>query len=56
MNKVGSLFTSRRFWLMLAGVAVAITGAYKPGISDMVNNVILMIGSWVVGDSIRLTQ
>ena len=41
---------------MLAGVGVAITAVYKPGVSDMVNNVVLMIGSWVVGDSIRSTQ
>ena len=59
MGKIKSLFTSRRFWIGVAGVIVICAdtvlgeGTIDPA---TVQNVVLLAASWIVGDSIRVTE
>ena len=59
MGKIKSLFTSRRFWIGVAGVIVICAdtvlgeGTIDPA---TVQNVGLLAASWIVGDSIRVTE
>ena len=59
MNKIKSLFQSRRFWVSAAGTilvaaeAFGLTGAED---RDTVFKMIMLIGAWVVGDSFRRTE
>lgn len=56
IGKVQALFTSRRFWVAVAGVAfVAFDGLGLGLTEDQTTNLVIVIGSWVVGDSIRST-
>ena len=56
VNKIQALFTSRRFWVAVAGVAfVAFDGLGLGLTEDQTTNLVIVIGSWVVGDSIRST-
>ena len=50
MDKVKALLKSRRFWV---GVAAVIEGVVDP---VTVQNVVLLAASWIVGDSIRVTE
>jgi hypothetical protein len=51
--KLDGLLKSKRFWLSAAAVA-AILLQDKTGLSaDQITNVVLAIGAWVVGDSLR---
>ena len=56
VDKVQSLFKSRRFWVAVAGVVVVVTdGLGFPLSSDGVQNVVLLLASWIVGDSLNKT-
>ena len=47
------LLKSKRFWLTAAAVAVVVLKD-KTGLSDdQITNLVLAVGSWVVGDSLR---
>ena len=59
MGKIKALFASRRFWVGEAGVIVICAdtvlgeGTIDP---TTVQNVVLLAASWIVGDSIRVTE
>ncbi|MQF98541.1 MAG: hypothetical protein FI729_03290 [SAR202 cluster bacterium] len=59
MGKIKALFASRRFWVGVAGVIVICAdtvlgeGTIDP---TTVQNVVLLAASWIVGDSIRVTE
>jgi len=56
--KINSLFKSRRFWVAVAGVVVVVgeNVGLKLGISaGQTTNIVLVLGSWIVGDSLRTT-
>ena len=56
MNKVQALFVSRRFWVAVAGVAFVTLDGLGLGLTeDQITNVVIVLGSWIVGDSIRTT-
>jgi len=56
-NKVQALFTSRRFWIAVGGVAfVAFDGLGLSLTEEQTTNLIIVLGSWIVGDSIRKTE
>lgn len=58
MVKVESLLKSRRFWMAVAGLVVAV-GNDGVGLNlteDQVTFVITMLASWIVGDSVRKTE
>tara|TARA_Y100000593_G_C4125130_1_gene244600 strand:- start:183 stop:356 length:174 start_codon:yes stop_codon:yes gene_type:complete len=57
MDKIKSLFASRRFWVAVAAGLVA--GAKQLGFElspDLVTNAVLICGAWIVGDSLRETK
>ena len=59
MDKVKALFSSRRFWIGVAGVVVVVADTlFGEGTVDTatVQNVVILAASWIVGDSIRVTE
>tara|TARA_B100000745_G_scaffold46764_1_gene28123 strand:- start:536 stop:718 length:183 start_codon:yes stop_codon:yes gene_type:complete len=56
-NKIQALVTSRRFWVAVAGVAVVTFDGLGLGLTaEQTTNVVIVLGSWIVGDSIRKTD
>ena len=56
MSKLSSLLNSRRFWLAVSGVVCVLFDGLGLGLTeDQVNNLVLVGGAWIVGDSIRQT-
>ena len=56
-NKIQTLVTSRRFVVAVAGVAVVTFDGLGLGLTaEQTTNVIIVLGSWIVGDSIRKTD
>ena len=59
MGKFSALLKSRRFWVGIAGLAIICAdallgeGTVNP---DVVTNVTLSAGAWIVGDSLRVTE
>lgn len=52
-----SLVKSRRFWVTVASVAVIFFKDKIPGIDeDQITAIVLAIGAWVVGESLRSSQ
>ena len=59
MDKLKALLKSRRFWIGVAAVlVVAADTILGEGVVDpaTVQNVVLLAASWIVGDSIRVTE
>ena len=57
VEKVQALFTSRRFWVAVGGVAFVAFDGLGLGLTEgQTTNLIIVLGSWVVGDSIRKTD
>lgn len=56
--KIQSLLKSRRFWLALSGIIVAVS--QDLGITtlsaDQIQNICMMLGSLVLGESIRSSE
>ena len=56
VDKIASLFHSRRFWIALGGVVFTLFDGLGLGVShDQVNHLVLIGGAWIVGDSLRST-
>jgi len=57
-NKLKSLFASRRFWGAIAGIVFVVVDSLFPGSidQDTVNNTVILIGGWIVADSLRKTS
>jgi len=54
MEKLKNLVSSRRFWVAIAGVVVAVSDALGLGLSaEMVTNLVVIGASWIVGESLR---
>jgi hypothetical protein len=53
-----SFIKSRRFWLMIGGVAVAVFKEQLglPLTDQQITEIVLLIGSWIVGESLRSSQ
>lgn len=58
LEKLESLITSRRFILLLSGLAVAFSkDVFNVEISeDQMVMILTLIASWIIGDSIRKTE
>ena len=56
IDKLVALTQSRRFWLAVSGVVFVLFDGLGLGLTeDQVNNLVLVGGAWIVGDSIRQT-
>jgi hypothetical protein len=57
-DKLKSLLTSRRFWAVASGLIVVVTK--ELGIANLdetqVQNIALLISSWVLGESLRSSE
>ena len=55
-DKLALLLKSRRFWVAVGGVLVTTTNIFGLNLDpDQVNNIVLLGGAWIVGDSLRTT-
>ena len=48
-----NLLKSKRFWAAVASVAVVVLKDKVPLTEDQISLVVLAVGSWIVGESIR---
>jgi len=56
MVKIKSLFTSRRFWAVVSGFAAILAKEFDfPIDPDTLQQYIILIAAWVVGDSLNKT-
>ena len=55
-DKLALLIKSRRFWVAVGGVLVTPTNILGLDLNpEQVNNIVLLGGAWIVGDSLRAT-
>ena len=55
-DKLALLIKSRRFWVAVGGVLVTTTNILGLDLNpEQVNNIVLLGGAWIVGDSQRAT-
>ena len=55
--KINTLLKSRRFWVAVAGLVIVSSETVRANVgitADQTTNVILVLGSWIVGDSLRV--
>ena len=56
-EKFEGLIKSRRFWVAVAGIAVTFSDTFGLGLEpDTIQHVVLLLGAWIVGDSLRSTE
>ena len=54
LDKLSHLLMSKRFWVAIGGAVFVIFDGMGLGLSaDQVNHLVLLGGSWIVGDSLR---
>ncbi len=57
MNDIfNSLIKSRRFWASIASIAVVVLKDRLPITEEQITMIVLAIGSWIVGESLRSSQ
>jgi hypothetical protein len=57
MDKLKSVWASRRVWVAVAGVAVACADSLGINVdAETVQYIVLLAASWIVGDSLRKTE
>ena len=57
MNEIfNSLIKSRRFWAAVASIAVVVLKDRLPIPEEQITNIVLAIGAWIVGESLRSSQ
>ncbi len=53
-DKLALLLKSRRFWVAVGGIVVTTTNIFGLDLNpEQVNNIVLIGGAWIVGDSLR---
>ena len=55
-EKMASLITSRRFWLLIAGVVLELSNGRIVLSPDAIHAIVAVLGAWIVGDSLRKTE
>jgi len=53
---LSDLVKSKRFWAAVAGVAAVVLKDKLPIPEGQLTNLIMIIGAWIVGDSLRGTS
>lgn len=55
-RKGAALVISRRFWVALAGLLAVVSDGFGTGLSkETIDNITMVVGAWIVGDSLRET-
>ena len=49
------VWTSKRFWMAVAGVIGVVLTQYTPITQEQVNDIVMLIAAWIIGDSFRAT-
>ena len=53
-EKIALLIKSRRFWVAVGGIVVTTTNIFGFDLNpEQVQNIVLLGGAWIVGDSLR---
>tara|TARA_Y100000296_G_scaffold59954_2_gene69371 strand:- start:920 stop:1093 length:174 start_codon:yes stop_codon:yes gene_type:complete len=53
-EKLQVLIKSRRFWVAVGGIIVTTTNVFGFDLNpEQINNIVLLGGAWIVGDSLR---
>lgn len=55
-DAINSFVKSRRFWLAVSCVAVALLKDKLPLTEEQIQNIVLTIGAWIIGESLRSSQ
>ena len=55
-DKINSIVTSRRFWAALASIIVVALKDKLPFDEEQITQIVLAIGAWIVGESLRSSQ
>lgn len=50
------LLKSKRFWLAVAGVISTAFGSQLPLSEDQIQQIVMILGAWIIGDSLRQTS
>jgi hypothetical protein len=50
---ISELFKSKRFWAAAATIAVVVLKDRVPLSEDQIQQLVWVIGAWIVGDSVR---
>ncbi|MCH7685515.1 MAG: hypothetical protein IH899_02335 [Planctomycetes bacterium] len=57
MSKLESALHSRRFWLAVAGVAIALSEEFGLSIpAETIQQIVFTLAAWIIGDSLRKTE
>jgi hypothetical protein len=51
--KIGDLLKSKRFWAAAATIAVVVLKDKTPLTEDQIQQLVWVVGAWIVGDSVR---
>ncbi len=50
------ILQSKRFWLTVASVIAVAAKDYLPLTEEQIQQIVLALGAWVIGDSLRSTN
>lgn len=50
------LFKSKRFWLAVGSAIAVALKDYLPLSEEQVQQIVMVIGAWIIGDSLRQTD
>jgi hypothetical protein len=60
VSKLQTLVKSRRFWVAIAGLVVAVGRDQIPILQsftdEQITQAVLMLGAWIVGESLRSSE
>ena len=51
-----AIFRSKRFWIAVSGVIAVAIGDRLPIDEDQIQQVVMLLAAWIVGDSLRQTS
>jgi hypothetical protein len=60
MSKLQTLVKSRRFWVAVAGIVIAVGREQIPFLQsfsdEQITQAVVMLGAWIVGESLRSSE
>ena len=60
MSKLQTLVKSRRFWVAVAGLAIAVGREQIPFLAnftdEQITQAVMVLGAWIVGESLRSSE
>jgi hypothetical protein len=52
---MSAIFKSKRFWLAVGSAVTVVLKDYLPISEEQVQQIVLVVAAWIVGDSLRQT-